>query len=410
MDYLQLHNGRWRYRRRWPKDVKQLADGGEFFIKALGTSDRKEAKQLRASVEMEFNARVSALRRKLDEQPRELTRDEVMLLSSRWYRDAYNEMQSDYLSVRLNEFEREERKQLYQRYGEAGGPYDYGDSKSAEEVAQRILADAGINAVAAGEGFDVLVSIVEDGIFELARQGNLLSLQQTYDGPHDKILRDAIERQPTGKSDRTLGDLIEAHRADKESSWSKSTSDAYKPVHRLLRDSLGTTRALKSINRDAAREVFELIKSLLKNIGKRADMKGLTVPEAVEKGKHLGLPTISAKTINGTYLSGIKAMFEWAEAEDWIDKNPFRKISVSDPVPDADRRDPFTLDQLQALFGSAPWNPRNDSPSGKPSYYWVPLLSLFHGLRLGEASGLMIDDVKEVEGCPVMLVLSLIHI
>jgi len=65
MDYLQFHNGRWRYRRRWPKNVKPLADSGEYFIKALGTSDKKEAKHLRASVELEFNAQVASLKRQL---------------------------------------------------------------------------------------------------------------------------------------------------------------------------------------------------------------------------------------------------------------------------------------------------------------------------------------------------------
>tara|TARA_R110000772_G_scaffold99952_2_gene200004 strand:- start:257 stop:1177 length:921 start_codon:yes stop_codon:yes gene_type:complete len=305
MEHLQLHNGRWRYRRRWPKEVKPLAESGDFFIKALGTSDRKEAKQLRAAVELRFNAEVASLRRKLDEQPRELSADEAVSLVGRWYREAYNEMEADSRSSRLNENQRGERKELYHRYGEDAGPYDYGDSQSADEVARKILAEAGVDTIPSGDGFNTLVNLVETGVFELARQGNLLSLQQDYDGPHDRILRDAIKQQPTGKSNRTLGDLIEAHRADKEASWTKSTLDAYKPVHRLLRDALGTTRALESISRDAAREVFELIKSLPKNIGKRADMKGLTVPETVEKGKLLGLPTISAKTINGTYLSGI---------------------------------------------------------------------------------------------------------
>ena len=38
-------------------------------------------------------------------------------------------------------------------------------------------------------------------------------------------------------------------------------------------------------------------------------------PEAVEKAKMLGLPTIGPKTINGSYVTFAKAMFAWAVGE-----------------------------------------------------------------------------------------------
>ena len=290
-------------------------------------------------------------------------------------------LSSWYQSNLASDYEIEDRKQEWAT-GKAINPWDTFGRQGAVDAAVQLLKEAGISAPKSGSGWAALVNTLEEAGVELEREGEALQFFRNYDGPQDPSLRAAAEIRK-GQPRRTLGDLIEAHRADKEAGWSPSTVNAYKPVHRLLKDSLGTTRALESINRDAARDVFELIKSLPKNIGKRADMNGLTVPDAVKRGKLLGLPTISAKTINGTYLSGIKAMFEWAEAEDWIDKNPFRKISVSDPVPDVERRDTFTLDQLQTLFGSAPWTPRDASPSGKPAFYWVPLLALFHGLRLG---------------------------
>tara|TARA_R110002124_G_scaffold22576_10_gene84952 strand:+ start:97 stop:1737 length:1641 start_codon:yes stop_codon:yes gene_type:complete len=404
MEHLQLHNGRWRYRRRWPKDIKPLADGGDFFIKALGTSDRKEAKQLRASVELAFNARVDSLRRRLDEQPRELSIDEAVSLAGRWYRDAHNEMETDFRSVRLNENEREQRKETFSHYGEDGGPFDYGDSSSAKEVALQVLEEAGVNALSSGQGFNTLVNLVESGVFELARQGNLLSLQQPYNGPHEKILSTALAGHSGGRPAHTLGDLMEAHREAEEGGWSQSAKDSYSSTHKLLRDVLGTTRAVESIDRTAAREIFKLITALPRNRSKRRDLRGLSVREAVEKGQQLGLPTIAPKTINGGYLSTINAMFHWAEKEDWIVKSPFHGLTVDDPVADADKRDAFSIDQLQKLFGAAPWTPRNNSPSGKPAFYWMPLLALFHGLRLGEVGGLLLDDICEIDGYHVMMI------
>jgi integrase len=76
---------------------------------------------------------------------------------------------------------------------------------------------------------------------------------------------------------------------------------------------------------------------------------------------------------------------------------------VHDPVAREDKRDPFSAEQLKALFGASPWSPRDDSPDAKPSCFWVPLLCAFHGLRLAEAAGLLVEHVSKREGTPVLL-------
>jgi integrase len=38
-----------------------------------------------------------------------------------------------------------------------------------------------------------------------------------------------------------------------------------------------------------------------------------------------------------------------------------------------------------------------------PLHYWGPLLGLFHGLRLGEIAGLLVRDVAEEGGEPILL-------
>lgn len=53
MRYLQQAKVHYRYRRRWPQNVRSVAQG-EYFIRHLGTSSREEAIRLRPAVEIEF--------------------------------------------------------------------------------------------------------------------------------------------------------------------------------------------------------------------------------------------------------------------------------------------------------------------------------------------------------------------
>lgn len=199
----------------------------------------------------------------------------------------------------------------------------------------------------------------------------------------------------------TIETLIAAYETDKSPGWSGSSKKAVVPVFRALRD-MFAGRSLHSIHRQDAREFVGVLEGLPTQIGKRRELAGLTVREAVEKGRALGLPTIKPKTINDGYIMHVAAMFNWAVKEQWIASTPFSGLNVHDPVDDSERRDPFTPEQLQTLFTQAPWNAPWTTGAEKPGAYWVPLLCLFHGLRNGEAAGLRVEDIAEEDGVPVL--------
>jgi integrase len=201
--------------------------------------------------------------------------------------------------------------------------------------------------------------------------------------------------------DRTVEKLIEAYEADKSPGWSGSSKKAVVPVFRILRE-VFAGRPVTSVTRDDARAVVKLLEELPTQIGKRAVLKGLTVREAVDKGRKLELPTIQPKTINDGYLIHIAALFNWAVKETWLASTPFSGLSVHDPVDDAERRDPFTSDQLTRLFAKPPWSSPWAAGGERPGAYWVPLLCLFHGLRNGEAAGLRVEDIGEEDGVSVI--------
>lgn len=210
-------------------------------------------------------------------------------------------------------------------------------------------------------------------------------------------------RSAAGTGAKTVSDLCDAYKVAKWDEWGRSSRKAIGPVLRVLRETIGS-REVGSIDREAARSVFEAVKVLPVNLGKRKEFAGLTVPQAIEKAQELDLPTINPNTINRGYMVQIAAVFNWAVDEDWAVKNPFVGLSVADPVDDKDRREPFTMPQVKSLFSSAPWAIRQPDTADKPGRYWVPLIALYSGMRLGEIAGLRVIDVEELEGIPAFRV------
>lgn len=207
----------------------------------------------------------------------------------------------------------------------------------------------------------------------------------------------------TKKVARDVSALMKSYRTAKWDAWSQSSRTAIVPVYRLLTDTIAD-RDVRSITREDARSLLDLVQQLPSGLGRRKELKDLPVPAAVDKGRELGIPTISPGTINLGYLAHLSALFAWAEVEEWADKNPFKGLSVHDPVAERDKRSSFTTDQLGKLFSSFPWRSPLAAESAKPGRFWVPLIALFSGMRLGEASGLRLMDIESRESIPAFII------
>lgn len=232
----------------------------------------------------------------------------------------------------------------------------------------------------------------DEGAAGFVKYGGLSELLRQHQSPA------ASEEKPLAK--RTVNDLLKAYVKAKTPEWAPSSAAAFVPVRRLLADAIGD-REVATITREDARGVQELVTALPKNLGTVKALRGLAIPEAVKRANKLGLPVISPTTQNGGYLVHIIAVFSWAVREEWATRNPFLKLTVADPVADADRRDPFTIAQLNTLFGSGHWDAPN---AARPGRYWVPLLGLFQGGRRAEMAGLEVQDVTEIDDTPALII------
>ena len=103
-------------------------------------------------------------------------------------------------------------------------------------------------------------------------------------------------------------------------------------------------------------------------------------------------------TINNKYLGTVQGFFSYAERNQYITKNPAQGIRVveSKKKKPHELRDPFTEDDLMRMFCDSQ-EYRNDQHI-KPSYFWLPIIALFTGMRLEEICQLYVSDVREVDG------------
>ncbi|MBO9714994.1 tyrosine-type recombinase/integrase [Sphingomonas sp.] len=389
-------SAKWQVRKRWPSDVAAILKGE--FNASTGEEDRKQAQERLPLIAAEYERRVREARDGVSAAPRsELSEAEAHRMAAEFYRNTLPAF------VVRRQVEMLEHRELLsttrERLATARASLGRNDYTPVYPLARTMARQAGIELADEGPSADYLRRMLMRAFVEL-HEAAVAHLEGVEYSPRDTAMRDLPEaaREEPGK---TLEALLEAYEKEKAPGWSGSSKKAAVPVFRLLRD-VFPGRAVASISREEARGVVTLLESLPTNLGKRKELKGLTVLQAVEKGKMLNLPIIQPKTINDGYLIHIAAIFNWAVREQWIPSSPFGSLSVFDPVDDAERRDPFSGEQLQTLFSASPWDRPWSADLGRLGDYWVPLLCLFHGLRNGEAVGLRVEDVGSDADTPVL--------
>lgn len=114
---------------------------------------------------------------------------------------------------------------------------------------------------------------------------------------------------------------------------------------------------------------------------------------------------ISPKTARDR-LTWVKSLLGYAFRElELIPKQPWEGMEIK--VSKAQTRRPWKDEELQQLF-SQPLFTAYDTPKGKKSgsdaAYWVPLMALYSGARIGELSQLRTCDFGVVDGIPMLTI------
>lgn len=159
-----------------------------------------------------------------------------------------------------------------------------------------------------------------------------------------------------------------------------------------------------------ARAFKALLMHLPANWTKCEALAGLSLAEASAKARDLGLPPMSDKNLN-KLLGYVGSLWTWAaDHYDECPANPFKGLKVKARGHNIrDERHPFALAELEAIF-NAPlytgckslreWGTPGALVPRDAGLFWVPLIGLFTGARLGEIIQLRVEDVREEQGIP----------
>ncbi|WP_413061524.1 tyrosine-type recombinase/integrase [Sphingomonas carotinifaciens] len=281
-----------------------------------------------------------------------------------------------------------------------------GDDATFRAMADRMIAARSLPIVEGSSEYEALVA----GLAESAIEA-LSVHQRRYSGelnaePRSALIRDERQRQADkAKPGETLLDLFDRY-AEQRLAEGRKRDDTLKQDRKVIEQFamfVGANRAVASIKPEHVREYRDTLRQLPPKWRDRADMRGLSMREAAAKARAADMPRTALTTVN-KHLSTISPLFAWLIKERWDLSNPCAGL-FHDKVRGKNPRPPLGTDRLNKVLASPLFTGfEADGKEHRPGEvrannwrYWIPLLCLFTGMRVGEAAQLRTEDVSQHE-------------
>ncbi|MEX2454131.1 MAG: DUF6538 domain-containing protein [Rhodospirillaceae bacterium] len=214
---------------------------------------------------------------------------------------------------------------------------------------------------------------------------------------------EAVACAAAADSHPSFGQLVALFQAHHERVWKPKTVAKYASCLAFSVELIGTEKPIEDVGKSDIRAVRDTLNKLPRNW--RTRYRGLNASEAAQRALSDGVESMTPAAINA-YLGALSSLFSWAMKEGYLESNPASQIKVRATVRAEDLRDPFSDAQLNRIF-SAPvfrgvrsslrW--RESGPRTiRDERYWVPLIGLYSGMRLGEIFGLLKSDIRTENG------------
>lgn len=167
---------------------------------------------------------------------------------------------------------------------------------------------------------------------------------------------------------------------------------------------VGRTFPASAIDKRAVREWKTALAKFPIKAAEVREFRGLSFRKIIAENERLGRPTLSDRTVN-KYLSALGAYCQWLMQNGHFDANPVDGMSLGKAKGQGKVR-PYTPAQLSAIFASPLFTAcqsiavahRPGNVQVRDHRYWLPLLSLFTGARMGELAQLLTADVRQEQG------------
>ena len=148
------------------------------------------------------------------------------------------------------------------------------------------------------------------------------------------------------------------------------------------------------LTREKGTKFKEHLRKLPRNRKKNPKYRDLDFHNLVEMDVE---DPISDVTVN-KHLGYVSSFMEWSRNHGYLDINPFRGMKLKIEIRPRDQRDRLTEKELKEIFQKENYTYSTRIEERRYELYWVPLISLFSGMRLGEICPLYLDNIRKLEG------------
>ncbi|MGO7486701.1 site-specific integrase [Rhizobium ruizarguesonis] len=215
---------------------------------------------------------------------------------------------------------------------------------------------------------------------------------QHGDRAHDPMFEgiNAVSKPPTIVEGITLGDAIRRFETDPMRVHLGDTANAkYVVTFRTMKEVIGEERALGSITRAECAAVQEVFSALPSNVSKlkpyahcKTTREIIALAADRKTDKRLSPGTVKV------YTHTQAAFFNWAIGKGLIATNPASGMAPKNAKKG--KRRAYDVDQMNVVLASLPEWSQQGALAGR---YWLYIIGLFSGMRLGEIATLNVDDV-----------------
>ena len=184
-----------------------------------------------------------------------------------------------------------------------------------------------------------------------------------------------------------------------------------RPIIQLFADTLPPDTPASAITKKAVVAWFDDLARYPKKAGGMTIFRGLSFREIIARNTALPepKPPIMKRTAN-KYLASLGGFCAWLITRDVLQTNPTAVLGFSDE--EMTQRRPYTLPELRSIFASPVYTgfkaDRREHLRGelrtRDWRFWLPLLGLYTGARLGELAQLLTADVRREEDAWVLYV------
>ena len=407
---LPNRKGVWYYRRRVPQGLEK-AIGKSVIQFSLKTKDFKVAARMRDELDVTWNERFANLAEQSD--------DPVQVKSALSHHDALRIVR-EYVQKTDLKFQRQETTRGTVSKGiKRDIEFDLGLSEQTvadiSNMEGELEVGRNVRQLLKAKNIELEVDDpVRDDFFEFVRRA-LIEVYRRAKARHqqdfshsyfDELFSPLSTNGGSPFPDMPMSKVCDEYLADYErlaeaKNIRKKRRHEKRVVTDLILEVMGADTPVHAVQRKMCRDVVDALSKLPPN--RRKKFKDLPLEKVLVKAAKDGLAPLKWETQN-SYLSTLIKVMDFARKEGYIDRNPAEGLTpLAATVPDEDKRDPYTLEHLQAIFSAPIYTGCVDDERGinkpgpnhpKRSRFWLPLISLFTGMRMNEICQLNVNDLK----------------